>query len=165
MAHSLGESSNMLNSALKRLQDAYPHIDWNLREPFLKAVGLLLARFGPEVAAEVTNPAYGIQTSSKFPPSLSEIADACRSEARRQARLSGTVPEMWRGPRALDRSEWPEGHLASVLVLPSAAATYARITAIIEKNEVPPQSHGATMRECVKYEENGGIMVPFNWVR
>lgn len=82
------------------------------------------------------------------------------------------MPKMWvRHSRALARKKWPDGHLASVLVLPAAASTFARVRKIIESGEVPAHSAQAAMRECVEVivdaetREWKGINCPYNWIR
>lgn len=88
-------------------------------------LGAVLSEFSDEIVVFVTSPKTGIQRRSKWPPTISEVLDACERHQDYLRKLSERRPLIRRiePPSTLKR---PPGYLANVHV-PEAHPRYAKL--------------------------------------
>ena len=92
----------------------------------MNSLGAVLEQFPDEVVVYITDPRTGIQRRSKWPPTISEVIEACEDHISHLTKL--------RAPRtiAADRlpapllRDLPQGHLAQVFV-PEGHSRYAEM--------------------------------------
>ncbi len=90
-------------------------------ESFMNSLGAVLEQFPDEVIVYVTDPRTGIQRRSKWPPTVSEILEACEEHRDHLKRIRTERP---RAPTAyLSPPPRPPGYCANVFV-PEGHARY-----------------------------------------
>lgn len=95
-------------------------------EGFKANIGAVLEGYSDEVIVHVCDPRTGIQRRCKFPPTVSEIVEACDDHreflARARTARANAVP-----PKTFSRfADRPEGDLANMFV-PESHTRYARL--------------------------------------
>lgn len=121
----------------------------------MNSLGAIFEGFPDEVIVYVSDPRTGIQRRAKFPPTISEVVEACESHRDHLARLRQprreTIPRL-PSPRLKDA---PDGHLAQVLVQ-EGHPRYSSLVAWAETAD----------RVFWKYDRSSdgwtGIRVPYN---
>lgn len=86
----------------------------------------MLEQYPDEVITHVCDPRTGIQRHCKFPPSISEVVEACDDEAIMVERRKRPMREPL--PRAPERllKDRPQGYLAGIFV-PDTHARYPKL--------------------------------------
>jgi len=80
------------------------------------SLGAVLEQFPDEVVTYVTDPRTGIQRRSKWPPTLSEVIEACEQHQDHLAKTRQQRPAFKeRQPEPLLRDR-PQGYLAAIFV-------------------------------------------------
>ncbi len=82
------------------LFSAYRRDDFADPEGFLAQLGTILSEFPEEVVTYITSPQTGIQRRSKWPPTISEVLEACQqhSDFLRKKRAHTKVVPLLRAP-------------------------------------------------------------------
>lgn len=86
---------NWVLSRVEMILAGYRKADYQNPEAFMMQAAMNLMRFPKEVIEYVSAPTTGIQTRSKWPPSLAEIVEACVAEqnwCEKVARYSAMGP-------------------------------------------------------------------------
>lgn len=97
-------------------------------------LGVVLCNFPEEVVVYVTSPMTGLQRRSKWPPTLSEVIDACEQHQDHLAKLRKPRPTFQeRLPEPLLRQR-PQGYMAQVFV-PDGHPRYASLCERAEKSD------------------------------
>jgi hypothetical protein len=122
--HRSGENSTSSNSRralILRCQlavfSAYRIDQYAEPESFKTSLGAVLEQYPDEVITYVCDPRTGIQRRLKWPPTISEIVEACDEHAAFLERLRKQRPafkERLPAPLLCDR---PQGYLATIFVL------------------------------------------------
>ncbi len=99
------------------LFSAYRRDDFADAEGFVAQLGVVLSDFPEEVVIYVTGPRTGIQRRSKWPPTMSEIVDACESHQDylacvRKPKIASATTRL----ESIRLEDMPPGHLANVHV-------------------------------------------------
>lgn len=95
-------------------------------EGFKNSLGAVLEQYPDEVITYVCDPRTGIQRRCKFPPSISEIVDACDEHRAFLEKLRKARPAFQeRKPEPLLRQR-PQGYMAQVFV-PEGHQRYASL--------------------------------------
>jgi hypothetical protein len=114
------------------LFSAYRRDDFTDAEGFAVQLGTVLADFPEEVVTYVTSPKTGLQRRMKWPPTISEVLDACEQHQDYLNRLRqpqrAPLPQL-ESPRHQDL---PQGALAQVFV-PEGHPRYAVFVKWTEK--------------------------------
>ena len=76
------------------LLSAYRKDEWADPESFVAQLGIVLGGYSDDVVNYVTDPRTGIQRSSKWPPSIAEVVDAC--EQRKSALDKQAEYDAWK---------------------------------------------------------------------
>lgn len=95
-------NSEWLAGRIALIFSAYRKDEWQDPEGFIAQLGLNLEQYPPEIVEYVTDPVTGIQTRSKWPPSLAEVVEACRAELEHRqkvAKFSSLPPPAERLPK------------------------------------------------------------------
>jgi hypothetical protein len=99
------------------LFSAYRRDDFADPDGFVMQLGVILCDFPEDVVNYVTSPKTGLQRRSKWPPSISEIVDACEAHQDFLKRLRTEkpavllrLPEPAKSPGYLANIFVPEGH-------------------------------------------------------
>lgn len=71
---------------MKLLFSAYRLDQYSDPDGFMAQAAVVLSGYDPEVVSYVTDPRTGIQRAHKFPPTISEITDACEAQVTAIAR-------------------------------------------------------------------------------
>lgn len=96
-------------------------------EGFKVALGAVLEQYPDEVIAYVCDPRTGIQRRSKFPPTISEMVEACDEHRAFLEKLRKQRPAFKeRQPEPLLRDR-PQGYLATIFV-PEGHNHYEQLT-------------------------------------
>jgi hypothetical protein len=95
------------------LFSAYRKDDFSDPEGFVTQLGAILCDFEEDVVAYVTSPKTGIQRRSKWPPSISEILEACEQHRDFLKRVRTERPAVLARLPTPDR---PQGYLANIFV-------------------------------------------------
>lgn len=101
-------NSDWLAGRISLIFSAYRRDEWQDPEGFIVQLGLNLEKFPQEVVEYVTDPVTGIQTRSKWPPSLAEVVEACWAELEHRqkvAKYSSMAQPAPRLPKPRYRSE------------------------------------------------------------
>jgi hypothetical protein len=122
-----------VSKAIQLLYSAYRRDDFADPEGFVAQLGVILSDFPEEVVTYVTGPKTGLQRRSKWPPTISEVLEACedhllhleRVRKQRPAVVAQRLP-----PPALGQ----QGSLASIFV-PEGHVRYAGLVAWTETAE------------------------------
>ena len=116
----------------KQLFSAYRADQFADAEGFVKSIGEVLRDFPDEVIEHVTSPRTGIQRRLKWPPSISEVVEACEQHQDYLARLR--QPRRDPVPRVLPQllRDRPDGSLAQAFV-PEGHARYESLCKWAEK--------------------------------
>ena len=110
---------------------AYRRDDFADPEGFIAQLGMVLEGYEQHVIYAVTDPRTGIQRTSKFPPSIAEVVDACDAAAARadtRRRYDEIPTPLPRLPRYRDQSP---GRRANLFV-PADNMHYERCRALAE---------------------------------
>lgn len=106
------------------LFSAYRRDDFADPEGFVKQLGAILSDFPDEVVIYVTSPRTGIQRRSKWPPTISEVLEACESHQdflkKAQQAKRAPIANRIAPPSLVNR---PQGALANVHV-PESSPRY-----------------------------------------
>jgi hypothetical protein len=95
-------------------------------ESFKTSLGAVLEQYPDEVITYVCDPRTGIQRRSKWPPTISELVEACDEHREFLAKMRKARPVFQeRLPEPLLRQR-PQGYLAQVFV-PEGHPRYARL--------------------------------------
>lgn len=97
------------------LFSAYRRDDFSDPEGFVTQLGVILCDFPEEVVNYVTSPKTGLQRRSKWPPTISEVLEACEQHQEHLARLRAPRPALVKRLEPLLRDR-PAGSLAQVFV-------------------------------------------------
>ena len=93
---------------------------------FKTQLGAVLEQYPDEVIKYVCDPRTGIQRRSKFPPTISEMVEACDSQREFLAKQAAPRPAFKeRKPEPLLRDR-PQGYLATIFV-PEKHPRYAKL--------------------------------------
>lgn len=120
-------SPGTVSRGIQALFSAYRSADFADAEGFVVQLGSILTEFSDEVVMYVTSPKTGIQRRSKWPPTISEVLEACEqhqdylrkvSQPRRPPIANRLAP-----PSLINR---PQGALANVHV-PESSPRYERL--------------------------------------
>ena len=84
----------LVKQRMKVLFSAYRLDQYSDPDGFMAQAAIVLSGYDPEIVCYVTDPRTGIQRTQKFPPTISEITDAC--EAQVTARARAIELEKWR---------------------------------------------------------------------
>jgi hypothetical protein len=115
-----------VSRAIQLLFSAYRRDDFADPEGFVAQLGTILTEFPEEVVIYVTSPSTGLQRRSKWPPTISEVIEACEQHQEHLARLRKprlVVAGRISAPLLRDR---PAGSLANIFV-PEGHARYANL--------------------------------------
>jgi hypothetical protein len=97
----------------------------------MNSLGAVLEQFPDEVVMYITDPRTGIQRRSKWPPTISEVLEACEQHQEHLTRLRAPrMAPVKRLPEPLLR-DLPAGSLAQVFV-PEGHTRYAAMMAWAE---------------------------------
>ncbi len=111
------------------LFSAYRRDDFTDAEGFVAQLGVILTDFPEEVVVYVTGPRTGIQRRSKWPPTISEIVEACQDHQDYLTRLRKSKPVSASARLPSPRlDEMPQGHCSNVHV----PANHPRYAALVE---------------------------------
>lgn len=80
-------NSEWLAGRIALIFSAYRRDEWQDPEGFILQLGLNLEQYPPGIVEYVTDPVTGIQSRSKWPPSLAEIVEACRAEMEHRSKV------------------------------------------------------------------------------
>lgn len=100
-------------------------------ETFMASLGAVLEEFPDEVIIYVTDPRTGIQRRSKWPPTISEVLEACEGHQDFLARQRAPRLAVSHRPRP-DLRDMSPGHLAKVFV-PEGHNRYAGLVEWTER--------------------------------
>jgi hypothetical protein len=100
------------------LFSAYRRDDFADPEGFVVQLGSILSEFSDEIVIHVTSPQTGLQRRSKWPPSISEVLEACEAhqDYLKRIRARKSLPLRLGPPPAPARAP---GSLANVFVPPT----------------------------------------------
>lgn len=103
----------MISKAVRMIYSAYRRDDFADPDMFIAQAGAILERYPDDVVAEISHPFTGVQRRCKFPPSISELVDACEAAVVYRERIDRlrAIPT----PQPI-RIEGPREHLANLLV-------------------------------------------------
>lgn len=112
---------------MQALFSAYRANDFADAEGFFVQAASVLSEFPEDIVVHVTSPRTGLQRRSKWPPTISEILEACEQHQdylRKMAapRRASAIPQM-PSPSLRNR---PQGSLANLFV-PEGHPRYARL--------------------------------------
>jgi hypothetical protein len=116
----------VISRAIQMLFSAYRRDDFTDAEGFVAQLGVILTDFPEEVVTYVTGPRTGIQRRSKWPPTISEIVEACESHQDYLARVRRARPSISARLPSPRLDEAPQGHLANLHV-PADHPRYANM--------------------------------------
>lgn len=88
----------------------------------MASLGAVLEEFPDEVIIYVTDPRTGIQRRSKWPPTISEVLEACEAHQEFLAKLK--APRLIARPTVRDLRDYGPGSLAAIFV-PEGHTRYA----------------------------------------
>jgi hypothetical protein len=109
---------------IQLLFSAYRRDDFADPEGFVAQLGIILSEFPEEVVVYVTSPLTGLQRRSKWPPSISEVVEACEAHLDHLKRVRRPWTATLRiAPPAPSHAP---GSLANVFV-PATHARYGRL--------------------------------------
>ena len=101
----------------KALFSAYRADQYADPEGFMVSLGAVLEQFPDNIITHVCDPRTGIQRRSKFPPTISEIIEACEAHQEHLAKIAKPkvtiVKRYYDEPRLKER---PAGYMAKVFV-------------------------------------------------
>jgi hypothetical protein len=119
-----------VSKAIQLLYSAYRRDDFADPEGFVTQLGVILSDFPEEVVTYVTNPRTGLQRRSKWPPTISEVLEACEGHQLHLERIRKYRPAV-----VAERLPAPppgqQGSLASIFV-PKEHARYPGLVAWTE---------------------------------
>jgi hypothetical protein len=96
-------------------------------EVFMVSLGAVLEQFPDEVVTYIADPRTGIQRRSKWPPTISEVVEACEQHQEFLAKIKNSrrtvIKERPPAPLLCER---PQGYLATIFV-PEGHVRYARL--------------------------------------
>ena len=119
-------SPAIVSRQIQLLFSAYRRDDFADPEGFVAQLGAILSGFPDEVVVYVTSPLTGLQRRSKWPPSISEVVQACEAHRDYLKRIRRPWSALLRiGPPAPPNTP---GCLANVFV-PATHARYDRLVA------------------------------------
>lgn len=98
------------------LFSAYRRDDFADAEGFVAQLGTVLSEFSDDVVRYVTSPQTGIQRRSKWPPTISEVLEACEQHQDHLRRLAETRPAIANRLAAPSTLQRPQGYLANIFV-------------------------------------------------
>lgn len=81
---SSSERAKWITSRSLLLFGSYRRDDFAAPETYLASLGVLLERYPDYVVERVSDPTSGLQRSSKFPPTIAEVVEACDEIVRRE---------------------------------------------------------------------------------
>ena len=99
----------------KILFSAYRADQYADAEGFITSLGAVLEQFPDEVITYISDPRTGIQRRSKWPPTISEVIDACEDHQGHLARVRAPRPIFKSAPRQ-DLRDLSPGSLARIFV-------------------------------------------------
>lgn len=124
------------------LFSAYRRDDFADPEGFVAQLGVILCQYPEEVVTYITSPLTGIQRRSKWPPTISEVVDACMDHVEHLDRL--------KKPRVVFRAiaapllrDLPQGTLANIFV-PENHYRYAGLVDWAKTAEIPYWQFGVS---------------------
>lgn len=116
----------IVSRQIQLLFSAYRRDDFADPEGFVAQLGTILSEFPDEVVVHVTSPLTGLQRRSKWPPSISEVVEACEAHHDHLKRIRRPWTALLRiAPSAPPHAP---GCLANVFV----PATHARYERLVE---------------------------------
>lgn len=123
---------------MKLLFSAYRLDQYSDPDGFMAQAAIVLSGYDPEIVCYVTDPRTGIQRTQKFPPTISEITDAC--EARGAAKAREVELERWRERKRRTDELRAEG--VRVPERKEGTFTYAEFLKYCEQNNLNPRPIG-----------------------
>jgi hypothetical protein len=120
----------------KAIFSAYRVDQYADAEGFMTQLGAVLEEFSDEVVLHVSNPRTGIQRRSKWPPTISEIVEACEDHVDYLRRLRMPRREALPSLPAMLLRDRPDGYLANCFV-PDTHGRYPSLVAWAETAERP----------------------------
>ena len=113
-----------VSRAIQLLFSAYRRDDFADPEGFVAQLGVILCDFSEEVVTYVTSPKTGLQRRSKWPPTISEILEACEGHQLHLERLRHRRPLVEQRLPPPSRKELLPGESARIFV-PEGHERYA----------------------------------------
>ncbi|MDI3563540.1 hypothetical protein [Bradyrhizobium sp. Arg816] len=110
----------------KILFSAYRADQYADPEGFMTSLGAVLEQFPAEVIVYVTDPRTGIQRRSKWPPTISEVVEACEDHQDYLTRMRKPQRPKLPALSAPSFAERPAGALANTFI-PHSNERYARL--------------------------------------
>lgn len=110
----------------KVLFSAYRADQYADAEGFMSSLGAVLEQFPDEIILYVTDPRTGIQRRSKWPPTISEVIEACELHQDHLARARAPKPAFAKRLDSPISRDLPAGSLAQVFV-PEGHPRYAKL--------------------------------------
>lgn len=123
---------------MKLLFSAYRLDQYSDPDGFMAQAAVVLSGYVPEIVTYITDPRTGIQRTQKFPPTISEITDAC--EARTAALAREKSLEEWRERKR--RTDELKAQGIKVQERRAGTFTYAEFLKHCEKNNLNPRPIG-----------------------
>lgn len=115
----------------KVLFSAYRADQYADAEGFMTSLGAVLEQFPDEIIIHVTDPRTGIQRRSKWPPTISEVIEACEDHQAYLEKLRRPRPALMERSQPLLLKNRPPGSLATIFV-PEGHHRYANLVAWTE---------------------------------
>ena len=115
-----------ISRGIQALFSAYRSADFADPEGFVAQLGTVLSEFSEEVVVYVTSPRTGLQRRSKWPPTLSEVLEACEEHQDYLRRVQTTKPVNLAQIAPPSTGSRAGGYWANVHV-PELHARYARL--------------------------------------
>ena len=123
-----------VSRAIQLLFSAYRRDDFADPEGFVAQLGVILCDFSEGVVTYVTSPKTGLQRRSKWPPTISEVLEACEGHQLHLERLRKPRPVFERRLPAPPPQDLPQGSLARIFV-PEGHVRYADLVVWTETAE------------------------------
>lgn len=133
-----------MSRQIQVLFSAYRRDDFADPDGFVVQLGSVLSEFPDDVVTYVTSPQTGLQRRSKWPPTISEVLEACEGHEEYLRRLREPRPAKALAPPQVR----PDGYLANVFV-PENHPRYAGLVRWAETADA----------KLWKYDDRPGIWV------
>jgi hypothetical protein len=121
----------------------------------MASLGAVLEQFPAEVIVYVTDPRTGIQRRSKWPPTISEVIEACEEHQDYLERMRKPRRQALPALPPPDLSERPPGYLANTFI----PATYERYSRFVEWSKT---ADPVFWRFGKSSDGRDGIWIPWN---
>jgi hypothetical protein len=109
----------------------------------MMSLGAILEQFPDEVVIYVTDPRTGIQRRSKWPPTISEVLEACEDHKLHLERLRKIKPLVLNRLPSPTARDLPDGSWARIFV-PEGHTRYSSLVKWAETAEKPFWKYGSS---------------------